>query len=223
MTRRVSRDPTKRTPGRRTKLTPRTADAILHAVERGNHITTACALAGISHTTIYRWLQIAEETDTAIANGEPYDAHTLSHVAFRDGLAQARAKAEARAVDVVERSMQGGFIISEDPVQNERGEVQRDDNGEILWKRTYTQPDGRLALSYLGRSRPDVWGQNPTQRLEVTGAGGGPMQVEDTTDRVAALSQRLAAIAAQRDDEDPDGYGADEGVVDAELVEDQAG
>lgn len=39
------------------------------------------------------------------------------------------------------------------------------------------------------------WGK-PTQQLEVTGAGGGPLEVTDARDRLAA---RLAALLAARD------------------------
>lgn len=231
MARRLSRDPVKRRIGRPTALTDQVADAIIAAVERGNHITTACALAHVSRHSMYAWVNRANHVEAAINAGQDYDRHELRFLDFRNRLEEARALAEARAVSVVERSMAGGFLISEEPVVNDRGEVQRDDDGEILYKRTWSQPDGRLALSYLGRSRPDVWGQNPTQRLELVTS---EPEVDDdgdapARDHIEALSKRLAAVASARADEDPEGYGVDpdvpdrDGVYDAEVVEDEAG
>ncbi len=230
MGRRTPRDPVKRRIGRPTALTDRTAEAILAAVERGNHITTACALSHVDRSTLYRWLQRADQAEYAIQHGQEYDPNDLLFIDFRNRLAEMRAHAEARAVSVVERSMAGGFLISEKPVVNVNGDVQRDDEGNILYERAYSQPDGRLALSYLGKSRPDVWGQNPTQRLELTGADGAalgsPAQAAaEEGDHVKQLAGRLALVASQRADEDPDGYGSDppDGIHDADIVEDEAG
>lgn len=204
--------------GRPSALTENTADTIINIVLDGNHITTACAAAGVTRQALYRWLERADEITTAIERGEPYDVHGLRFVDFRDRLADARAQAEMRAVKVVERSMHGGFIISEEPLLDIEGQPVRDDNGEILYKRTYSQPDGRLALSYLAKSRPDTWGQNPTNRIELTGSDGGPVRVETSGDQIASLSERLALVASQRREEDEEDGDPDE-VFDAEVVE----
>lgn len=200
--------------GRPTRLTTVTADAIVHTVLDGNHITTACAAANVGQSTLYRWLERADEVQQAIDDGEPYDPDDLRYVEFRDRLADARACAEMRAVQVIERSMHGGYVIEEEPVLDLDGQPVRNDDGEILWKRKYAQPDGRLALQYLARSRPDSWGQNPTNRIELTGADGGPVQVA-AADHIGQLSQQLALVAAQRREEDEE----DGDVYDAELVD----
>lgn len=207
------------TTGQPSKLTDRTEDVILHAVLQGNHLTTACAAAGISNRTLYRWLEIADTIDEAIENGKAYDVHALRYLEFRQRLADARAQAEMRAVAVVQDQMRGGNLIREEPLQDVNGDPVYDHDGNLLVKREYSQPDGRLALSYLARSRPDQWGQKATEsRVEISGPGGGAVQHEHSGDQIASLTERLAAVVAQRAQDDADGYG--DGVVDGEVVSD---
>ena len=58
-------------------------------------------------------------------------------------------------------------MIEEEPVQDAEGKALRDDNGEIMWRRKFTAPDGRLALAFLGRYSPQEWGQVP-QQIDLT-------------------------------------------------------
>ena len=216
----------RRTPrrrGRKTLLTPARQTRILDLVEKGNHIATACAHVGIGTSTLYRWLDQAADVDAQLEHGERPDDAKQVYVEFRDALALARARAEENAVSVIHRSMAGGFVISEEPVQNAEGDVQRDEEGRILYKRTYTQPDGRLALAYLARSSPDRWGQN-AQRVEVSGPGGVPVQVEQVG-HIASLAERLHEVAAARAaDADLDAAeDGDAGVTEAELVDGEPG
>lgn len=185
---------------------------ILATVRDGNHITTACAVAGVSRAALYGWLERGENARQAAEAGDPVDADELRFLDFLDRLTLARARAEICAVEVIQRSMAGGFVVSEEPLVDVDGQPLRDDKGEILWKRQYAQPDGRLALAYLGRSRPDLWGQKPTQHVELTGSGGGPVQVEN--DHINALAERLSLVAAERRAEDEE-----DGIYDAELAE----
>lgn len=195
--------------GQPSKLTDRTRDAIVHAVLEGNHLTAAAAAAGVSRATLYRWIDLANDVEEAIEAGKPYDDGALPYLDFRDRLADARAQAEMRAVKVIHRAMQGGYVKSEKPLQDAEGHVMYNaNNGDLIVERTYAEPDGRLALSYLARSRPDQWGQSATNRVELTGSGGGPVQHEVSVheDQISKLAGRLAEVVAmQREDRDPDG------------------
>jgi hypothetical protein len=209
--------------GRPTRLTERTADLILSTVLDGNHLTTACAVAGVGRATLYRWIEEANAAEQAITRGEHPTPQALAYLDFRDRLAQARAEAEVMAVGVVTKAMRGGYLISERPAVDGSGNPIRDDEGKIVMEKVYAQPDGRLALSYLGKSRPDTWGQNPTNRIELTGADGGPVQVQHgPAAAIEPLAERLALLAAERraEDEAEADYGD---VQDAELVEDTDG
>jgi len=212
--------PAQRRGGRPSKLTEHTADAIIHAVLDGNHLTTAAAMAGISNATLHRWVEQGNATEEAIEAGRPYDVSGLRYLEFRDRLADARAQAEAKAVAVVQKQMVGGYLIHERPLQNLSGDPVHDHDGNVLVERTYAQPDGRLALSYLARSRPAQWGQSASNRVELTGAGGGPVQVEHgSPDQITALSQRLAEVAARMRAEDAEAAAEGDGVVEGEWTE----
>lgn len=203
--------------GQPSKLTAATEDAIVKAVLAGNHLTAACHTAGIANRTMYRWLEVADTIEEQIETGQPVDPDALPYLRFRQRLADARAQAEMRAVHVVQKAMQGGYVTSERPVQDVNGDPVRGDDGKILYERTWAQPDGRLALSYLARSRPAEWGQNSTQRVELTGGGGGPVRVEHTDDQYASLAARLAETAEQMRREEAEDT---EEPFDGEVVDD---
>ena len=229
MARRVARTERPKRPAHRPlTLTPRVAGAIVSAVEDGNHIITACALSGVPRSTYYLWMERAADVAHMVAQHDPDDpeAEPLEltdeehrYLDFMDKILQARARAENRAVQVVERSMAGGFLISEKPVLDSEGDPVRDEDGSLAYERVWTQPDGRLALQYLARSRPDVWGQNPTQRVEITGpedAGSAGVAPQGT---VTALAARIAEIQQRNADEDDE----DDGIQEAEIVDEPEG
>lgn len=213
----------KRSPGRPTVLTRVKKNRILEIIEQGNHITTACAMVGIGTSTLYRWIELADDAEAQKEDprAAPLTPDQEMFLEFRDGLRLARARAEMRAVAVIERSMEGGFVISEEPVQDAEGELKYGPRGELLWKRTYTQPDGRLAMNYLARSSPSAWGQNAVQRVELTGAGSGAAgEGEGLSDDAAVLlAEQLARVAARvQADRDREALELEEGVQDAEVV-----
>jgi hypothetical protein len=219
---------TQRKPGRPSLLTPERQARLFEIVKKGNHLTTACAVVGIGTSTMYRWLEEADNAEALQTDGKPLTDAQRVYLEFRDGLRLARAHAEMRAVSVIERSMEGGFVISERPIQDSNGDVKYGPDGEILWERTFTQPDGRLALNYLARSSPAMWGQQAagspgmggTASGDAADAGGSGL----SDNQAAVLSQQLAAVVARRaQDAEQDRLELEEGIQDAELVQDEAG
>lgn len=214
----------KRAPGRPSLLTPDRQAKLFDIVKKGNHLTTACAVVGIGVSTMYRWLEQADEAEAQQHQGhQPTDAQRV-YLEFRDGLRLARAQAEMRAVSVIERAMDGGFVISERPIQDSNGDVQYGPDGEVLYERSFTQPDGRLALNYLARSAPHMWGQHvATGALgdaaggaAAGGAAGGGLGDDDAS----RLAQQLAEVQARaREDEERDRLELEAGVQEAEIVE----
>jgi hypothetical protein len=190
----------RRSRGQPTKLTRERRTRILELIEDGNHLRTACAAAGVSHTAFYRWLNRGEDArETAESTGQPIPDAEAVYVEFVDAVARARARAETKAVSVVQRSMVGGFVLSEEPLQNVDGDPVCDPaTGEVLYKRTYSQPDGRLALQYLERSRPTEWGRQAASKVELSGPDGGPVQVEQSV-VIASLAERVAGVVAARE------------------------
>ena len=95
-------------------------------------------------------------------------------------------------------------MISEEPMLDAEGRVVRDDAGQILFARRYSQPDGKLALAWLGRSAPMDWGQSAAQRIELTIDGVWPGEEHDPAegpspggDAISRMAQRLAITVAQ--------------------------
>lgn len=193
---------------------------LLDHVKDGNHVKTACALVGIHPATVYRWVERAEEADELLLAGEPIDEVQRVYCDFRDALFLARAHAQKTAVKVVQRAMHGGEVVSEEPLLGLDGQPLRNDDGEILYRRAYTAPDGRLAMTFLARTAPDQWGPS-AQQVEVTGANGGPVQVD--VERITSLAERIAAVVAERKaDAEADAREAlelEEGIQDAEVVD----
>jgi hypothetical protein len=79
--------------GRPTKLNIDVANRILDALRLGVPQSTATAYAGISRSTYYRWLAVADDSD---APDEFRD--------FRDAVRTARAEAEVRSIAVIQNA-----------------------------------------------------------------------------------------------------------------------
>ena len=62
------------------------------------------------------------------------------------------------------------------------------------------KPDGRLALEFVSRQAPDLWGRNGVARVELSGPDGGSIAVEEST-AAAALTARFEEVLAQREED----------------------
>jgi hypothetical protein len=78
---------------RPTKLTPTVRDRIVQAVKAGNYMEAAARAAGISASTLYRWLERGENETAGIYHD------------FCDAVRRAEAEAEVHAVATVRRAM----------------------------------------------------------------------------------------------------------------------
>jgi hypothetical protein len=188
--------------GRTTKLTDEVEARILDAVRGGNFLGTSAAYAGIHEATLFRWL----------ADERP------RYRAFREAVDRARAEAEVRSTASMQKLILGGEVKKEitRTTTHPDGSVTREVEREV------TLPDMKAIGFYLERSFPDRWGRR--QALEVTGAGGGPVQVGLQVD-VTGIAARVAAARAELAEEHaslpppPAPLRPDEEIVDAEIVE----
>lgn len=78
--------------GRPSKLTPELQSEIVLLVKGGNYIETACAMAGISRSTYYDWMEKGKQSTGSNRFTE-----------FRDAVEKAKAWAEARDVAIISR------------------------------------------------------------------------------------------------------------------------
>ncbi len=77
--------------GRRTKLTPEVQQKIVGAIAAGNYYEVACAIAGISHTTFYNWLEKGRQ------GKKPY-------VDFLEAVKKAEAANEAKRLQTITKA-----------------------------------------------------------------------------------------------------------------------
>ena len=188
--------------GRPARLTPQTAAQILKTVEAGNHITTACAAAGVHRATLYRWLERGLEAERALERGEHVEASELVFRDFRDTLAVARAHAEMHAVEVIQGAIRGGFVTREAVATDRHGVPVRDRDGAAVMNRCYGAPDGRLALAFLARASPEHWG--PSARPSLSAEEAGAVEPRENSmaseARLLDLRRRLHALAGSREE-----------------------
>lgn len=208
--------------GRPTALTDRVEETLLGLFMEGMSIDSACGLAGISAPTFYRWMQRGEDArETLDATGSLPEIEERFRD-FREAVLDARAQAEHRMVNIVFTAASGGSLVSEEPILDLSGNPVFDENGKAMYRRTYSTPDGRLAMQYLQRARPKDWSQRAAidARVEHTGAGGGPIEVEHTVQQIDGLAARLAAVREQFDEEDRETLALGGGdIVDGEVIE----
>lgn len=191
--------------GRPTALTDRVEETILGNLMQGNSIETSCNLAGVTATTFYRWMQRGEDARETLDTTGVLDEKEDRFRDFRESVLDARAQAEARMVQIVHTAASGGNLVSEEPILDLSGNPVFDERGKAMYRRTYSTPDGRLAMQYLQRARPKDWSQqaaNVHAKVEVSGPGGGPVAVEHTVQQVLSLSERLASVREQFDSEE---------------------
>ncbi|MEU4703282.1 hypothetical protein [Nonomuraea dietziae] len=161
--------------GRRTRLTPELQEELCGHIREGLYLSTACALARVGESTVYRWLD-----EGAKDNADP------ARKEFREAVERARADAERLAVEVIFRDFKGGVLVRE---------AQRPDGSlEQQW----TPPNGKLALEYLARTRGDRY--RPVKAVELSGPSGGPVALSHGVD-LAGLAERVAQAAREADAE----------------------
>lgn len=102
-------------------------------LRRGNWVTTACDLVGVSHSRFYAWIQRGEAEFEHIASGGKPRKREAVYLEFRDTIARARAQAEAASVARIRAAA--------------AGEVPGDVRADQWW---------------LERAFPDRWGRRAT-------------------------------------------------------------
>ncbi|WP_449064787.1 hypothetical protein [Planomonospora algeriensis] len=166
--------------GRPTKLTPELRDRLCEYIRAGNYLATAAELCGVGRSTVNRWL----------AEGEAEDA-PAGYRELRDAVTRARAEAEAQMVSIVQLDARGGAVVRE--------VTRRWPDGTVETDRQLTPPNGRLALEYLARTRPQEW--RPVKAVEVSGPAGGPVKADYDVKVIEGLVAKIQQAKARRERE----------------------
>lgn len=166
---------------------------VLEALSRVPVVREACQAAGITRMTLWR------------ARKDDPDFNKAVEDAMEDGIDCAEQEAFRRAVAGYEEPVvhKGELAWLYEPVLDEKGAIQRDEKGDVI-VRPVRGPDGKLVpltirkhsdqlLSLILKGRRK---QVYADRIEQTGAGGGPISI-DATKRAARVAALMDA-AAQR-------------------------
>jgi len=175
--------PAKRKIGRPGRYSPGLAGAICKAIAAGQSVRQACAANGISWTTVYGWVDKEPEFAKLFA-----EAQLARTECWAEELLEI---ADNSAADVLEYEGSDGHIR---PMPNNAA-VQRD----------RLRSENRKWL--MGKHHPQKYGN--TDRLELTGAGGGPILLAAIA-TVAVEHLQVERAYAMKDGQAVDDAGDDE-------------
>lgn len=184
-------------------MTPITvADQVVEVLAAGGFEKDAAARAGVDKTTLRGWVATGSRARRQVLAGERR-AHDLTEhegqcVRLLARVEKAEADARTMLTATAARVAQGGIVSTERTRKTDAdGQV-----SETVTTRE-TLPDGRLALQMLAQRWPAEWGRN---RIEITGADGGPVTVDAAPIR-DMIAQRLAAIRERTEAATPESLG----------------
>ena len=177
--------PAKRKIGRPAKYSPALAGAICRAIAGGQSVSDACAAHSVARTTLYSWV-----------DKEPGFAKLFAEAQLE--------RTECWAEELLEIADNSGADVLE--YEGSDGHVRPMPNNAAV-QRDRLRSDNRKWL--MGKQNPSKYGN--TDRLELTGAGGGPVLLAAiATAAVDALQADRAYYAmkdAQAVDNAPDADG----------------
>lgn len=197
-------------------------DKLVEAVRGSAPVEMAAEYAGISKGCFMRWMAEGRDEQWSRDEDPDYipDESKQRYVDLLAAITKARADAGVRNSLLVQRVAQGGAIV-EESTRRYRG-----DDGQPVEETTVKRqaPDWRAAAWYLERQHPKHFGkqEGPTQ-VELTGAGGGPVQVASID--VTALAAKIAANRLAIEPDGPDRRALVEGtrILDAGPAVDPGG
>jgi hypothetical protein len=194
---------------------------IIEATSNGAPMWAAAAYAGVSTRAFEKWMARGYNEEMRVTEEEgtvPDDDEQPYRQLFLD-MQTARAQAVVRNAAVVQKAAIGG-IVTEVTTKKYRDPG----TGEVVEERTEkrTPPDWRASAWWLERRDPGSFGKAAELAVEVSGPGGGPVQVEavSAADLAAKVRGNIAVLTAAAATAQ-EIHGAD--VVDADLVEDGEG
>ncbi|MBV1940788.1 hypothetical protein KUF83_30095 [Streptomyces sp. BV286] len=185
-------------------LTPEVETRLIEASRAGLAVDLAAVAAGIHRATFLRWMAYGRTETLDRASGNDPDPELDHLVEFFEKVERARASAALSAALDIRRASRGGIVTTHrkfDP-----------HSGKVLEETITTPPDWRAAAWYLERQHRKQYGKEDHVEIELTGAAGGPVTVENTgpsVDLATRLAETLHALQyPDRDHQENDDPGA---------------
>jgi hypothetical protein len=203
-------------PGRPLKLLDdQVRQRLLEAISHGATIDSAVSAAGIAESTFHSWTARGREAAATLQETGELPDTERPFLEFLESVTRAHARGEVFNAALLRKIAEGGYVVKSrtkryrDPATGQVVEEREDD---------IAPPDLRAVQLYLERRHPEGWGRTSTAALEVSGPGGGPVEVSETSG-LAELAERVAeSLAEYRAELEAGGD-----VVDGEVLEDGAG
>lgn len=174
------------------------ADRIVEVVGLGMFLTDAAAAVGFPVETLRAWRQRGAAATRHLLNGD----RTLTQLSAHErqcadlSIRWDRAEMEARRalLGVADKVAKGGLTRTEVTKKVLHRETEDPETGRLVETTTKTVdvlPDGRMLSWMLERRWPEDYGR---RRVEITGADGGAVQIEDNGSAVAKLRAAIEEI-----------------------------
>lgn len=186
------------------------AERIIRTLETGEYLTAACDAALTDGSTVRQWIDAGAEAARKRSRGDRLTANERRYLAFSLEVEASQARGRERLITALANGATVGAVKTSTSVKTNK-------NGDVIETIERTEnipPDLGIALEMVARRWPKEWGRK--EQIEVTGEGGGPVQVAsplveivgmlDAMDRrhhaIEAMSRELAP-ADEGDDGDP--------------------
>lgn len=197
--------PTEADPHRRLRV----GDYIAELMENTGRRASLCGLqAGVGRRTVDGWLKAAGEAEDKDAKGHLLTPDEVRLLEFLRQTRMAHARWASRQLDALTSIAKGGLVIGKvvekvDPTRKADGTPMPRDapagTAPFVLERKVEQsralPNEQAIRWLLERLAVDEDGQRVfAPRVEVTGADGGPVEVEDSTVRARRLLDQAEAF-----------------------------
>lgn len=168
-------------------------------------------------------MEAGEQAEELHEQGKTLEERQEAYRAYRADVLRARAEAVVIHVALVGQAAHGGKVVKEVTRRY------KNDDGQMVTEseREYTRPDWR-ASKFLLQTGPyrSEFAERQTSSVELTGANGGPLQVQPAEEALQTVAERLAAVQAVQARQLEGGWDPpedDQDITDAELVGDEYG